>query len=99
MAKAIAIHVYRKQPNPLGGVLRVAFFWSALVGAIGLSRVWFGGAWIIDLTALLLLVTGMIAIGMRLAGSTVTLSRDENAAWVDAGMPSDVKAWKDARNG
>lgn len=83
------------------GTIRVAWhhtvIWTYLVGAEGISHIWFGGSWVIDM----MIIAGLFTIGAgqiaKSSGTTVSLTLPEIRLWVAAGMPLDVKAWKDAR--
>lgn len=99
MADATRIEIYPRRPSLAGALARQAIFWAGMIGVIGLSRVWFGGAWVIDLAALALSFLVVVSISMKLAGKSVVLSKDEAVAWVNAGAPKDVQAWKEARRG
>lgn len=69
-------------------------FWSITLGALLVSERLFGGHWVTDVIALMFSFFWLLAMGNRLTGSTVFLTKPEIKAWVDAGMPDDVKAWK-----
>lgn len=73
-------------------------FWCFLVGATGISRVWFGGAWTIDIIVMLLALLGGYTMIATVSGAAVTMSKDEIASWVQTGMPDDIKAWRAARS-
>ncbi len=78
--------------------LATAIGWGQLVGVIGLSHWWFGGSWIIDIMALVIMVTTIVNIMKNAGGAVVTMTHAEIRQWVTAGMPDDVNEWrKDGR--
>lgn len=91
----VVVNVYPRKPRMLAIAVNNALFWGLLVGTVGLSRVWFGGAWPIDVAALIMAFLGSLVIGMQVAGRAVKLSREQCAEWVKAGSPENVKAWLD----
>lgn len=99
MANAFKVEVYPKLPSVAGAFARQALFWVVLLGVTGVSRMWFGGAFIVDLAAFMLAALWVVSVGMKLSGSVVTLDREQAAEWVNSGMPADVKTWKANRYG
>lgn len=95
MTQKVTVNVYPKRQSSLKIAANNVIFWGLLVGSVGLSRVWFGGAWPIDVAALIMAFMGSAVIGVQIAGRVVTLSKEECAAWVEAGQPHDVRAWRD----
>jgi len=99
MADVRTITLVERAPSLFRTTVRQGIAWGFLVGAAGLSRMWFGGAWIVDmmiLVAMVLLVTGA---ALRESGNSVKMTPDELRRWVDAGMPNDVGRWRaDHRN-
>lgn len=76
-------------------IVRHVLVWGFLIGAAGLSRVWFGGAWIIDLTILFLLIGWLIGVAKRELGKHVEITYEELRQWVLAGQPRDIREWLD----
>lgn len=81
-------------PSMSRRVVWFLLFWGMLVGAIGVSKAWFAGSWVVDLIALFFALMAVVAFGMRSGGTSVWLTRPQLRLWVDAGMPDDVKAWE-----
>lgn len=79
--------------------MRQVIFWSLLVGAVGTSRVWFGGAWIVDIVAFIVVIVAVLALIRKETGFDVKMTKDELRLWTADGMPDDVKSWKARRNG
>lgn len=61
-------------------------FWGTLLGTIGLSRSWFGGAWVIDIMAIVVAMGISILMMREYEGRDRYMTREELKAWVDAGM-------------
>lgn len=98
MAEVKTINV---DSSPREGTIRVAWrhavIWTYLVGAEGVSHLWFGGSWVIDmmiLTGLIAMIFGQVS---KFAGTRVSMTPAEIRLWVAAGMPLDVKTWKESR--
>lgn len=90
-SKMFNVHVRR---TPLWFNL---IMWPTLVGSlfipVAASRMWFGGAWVIDLAALLLallMFVGMMAHAKRVWLRQVIMTEAELRAWLDAGCPEDA---------
>ncbi|RWF52046.1 MAG: hypothetical protein EOS50_26060 [Mesorhizobium sp.] len=84
------------KPRLSRSILGHTAFWCFLVGATGISRLWFGGAWTIDVIVLLLALLGGYTIA-TVSGAVVNMFKGETADWVKAGMPDDIKAWRICR--
>ena len=69
-------------------------FWLILVAAVGWSRIWFGGAFVIDLAALVLCGTWLFVIVGKNSGTHVEMSENQIRHWVADGCPLDAKTWK-----
>lgn len=69
-------------------------FWMCLVTAVGVSRAWFGGAFIIDLAAFAGLILGLTSLAVRHSGHIAHMTRDELRRWVNDGMPENVAGWR-----
>lgn len=95
----VRVNIAEKQISFARKVLNALVFWSIPVAAIGLSKVWFGGSWVIDILVFTLLVMIVIVFVAKQTGTIVEMSRDEARAWFEDGMPRDVKGWKERRNG
>jgi hypothetical protein len=94
MADIRRITIVPKRPSLFGALIRQSLVWVLLVGAIGVSKTWFGGSWVIDFFALLIGLVAILAIGQRLADTNVDMTKDDLARWVAAGQPDDIKAWR-----
>ena len=69
-------------------------FWVVLIAAVGWSRIWFDGAVVIDIAALVLGGVWLsIAMG-RGTGTQVDMSEAQIRHWVADGCPLDAKTWK-----
>ncbi|SEG64355.1 hypothetical protein [Bosea lathyri] len=79
--------------------LRFVAFWIVIVAAFGFSKQWFGGSWVIDLIVLLLVALTTTSGVRSVLGYTADLTREQITAWVAAGQPADVKAWKERTYG
>lgn len=71
-------------------------FWSFILISVGGSKLLFGGSWVIDILVLLSAISWFCFTGLKIKGYSVSITKEENAKWVEAGMPDDVKAWKEA---
>ena len=87
------ITLYPKVPTTGQRVVLQLIFWGLLVGVIGITRDWFGGAWVIDIVAVIMTVATVINIARHWAGKAVTMTKEELKAWVTAGMPSNAQRW------
>jgi hypothetical protein len=66
--------------------LRLIVLFTILIISIGLSRMWSGGSWVIDLFALAIAIAALAILPKR-AGKTVRMSPPELREWVMAGCP------------
>ena len=98
MADAKYIDVYDRPGSLVRYTIHTTLYWVFLVGAIGLSRWWFGGHWVIDVSAGLMAFLWFTGNYIRVTGRHVRLTKGQCAEWVRAGQPSDVKAWLDVGN-
>lgn len=78
-------------------VFRQAVVWSFMVASEAAAHLWFGGSWVIDI--MILVVLGLLITNYARRGieSLCPMTKPELRLWVAAGMPDDVKAWRDAR--
>lgn len=93
MAETLLISVDEKPIGIPRFFFRHTIVWSYLVGAEGISHLWFGGSWVVDL----MIVFGMCAIFARWVSRdnlSVKMTRAEVRLWVAAGMPKDIKEWR-----
>jgi hypothetical protein len=65
---------------------RLAVFFGILICFVGISRVWFGGAWVIDICAVIVGFSALYTLPKRV-GNNVRMTRAEMKAWVEAGFP------------
>ena len=99
MADARVVRVLTGSAEPVWPTIRHIVFWVIIVVAVGLSRVWFGGAFIVDFAAFMLACLWLFGKITESDGFAVRMTRTEMRDWVSAGMPEDVKSWQEARNG
>jgi hypothetical protein len=99
MADALVVEVVTQETTPAQAMLRQTIFWGWLIVAPAVGRVWFGGSVMLDIAALVLALLVLVLSAMRLAGKSVKLTRAQAIAWAQAGAPTQVKAWKDAKYG
>lgn len=99
MADARVLRVLTGPAETVRPTIRHIVFWVIIVVAVGLSRVWFGGALVVDFAALMLACLWLFGKITESDGFAVRMTRTEIRDWVAAGMPADVKAWREARNG
>lgn len=85
--KLMKCHVVLERPGIVKPFIRQGIAWGFLIAVVGGSRTWFGGAFVVDLAALVLFGAIVFAIGRKHLGYEVDVPRDEMRAWVDAGMP------------
>lgn len=76
----------RPPPTALQRVFYQSTSWTFLVGAVGLSRIWFGGALVIDLAAFVFFFMLLYSMGKR-SWAHLKIPRHEVRAWLEAGMP------------
>lgn len=70
-------------------------FWATLIAAAGTSRLLFGGSWVIDVLILVITLVVVVMLAREMSGYSVDLTNEQIAAWVAAGQPDDIKAWRD----
>jgi hypothetical protein len=94
MVETKTIDVNFKQWGALRLALHNAIVWGYLVGAEGVSHVWFGGSWVVDAMIIVALISILITTTAKKTGASVRLTPAEIRLWVAAGMPGDIKAWQ-----
>lgn len=99
MTATTQIEIRRKALHPVTRMLALAIVIAAFVGAIGVSRVWFGGAVVIDLLILMLIGFLCVSIARNVSGEAVTMTPGELRLWVAADMPDNIRDWREARVG
>jgi hypothetical protein len=94
----VEIHVETKRPRRFVLLLINACFWTMLVCSIAVSRVWLGGAFLVEILAAIFSIVMLFKFARQFTGKEVEMSTDEVAAWLRDGAPSDVKEWAAARS-
>lgn len=95
MADIKTITIYTKPPGSFRIAIRQTIIWGFLIGAEFLSHRLVGGSWVIDLMVLAGAVGLIINMVGRSWGWSAEMTPGEIRLWVAAGMPQDVKRWKD----
>lgn len=95
MANAVSISIETKPPGTIKLAIRQIITWTCLVAAEGISHVWFGGSWVIDIMVIGIFFLTLYAVVARQSGMSVKMTPDEVRRWVMAGMPGDVKQWRE----
>ncbi len=88
------IHVETKPTNRLASVASQAAFWAFLVSAIGVSRIWFGGSFLLELLALIFSMAMLVSVARKYVGREVTMTPEELRRWLIAGAPKNVVEWR-----
>ncbi len=98
MSAKTIINVYPRRRGFLHALMTQTAFWGFLVGAIGLSHSWFGGSWVIDLSAFCMAVIGLTSLAMRADGFQCDVSVRDLQEWARSGAPDDLGSWLRARS-
>lgn len=96
MPDVAKITVVQKRQNRFISILILTTFWIILIGAIGISRTWLGGSFIVEAIAAVFSVAVLVAMAKHNIGIEVTMTPAELRQWLDAGSPADVKEWRAA---
>lgn len=99
MADAVTrtIKIVPRQPGFIKRTLAHVSLWGILIGAVGLSRVWFGGAFVIDLIVGIFALTYAVTIGQKFSGQNVNMTPEELRDYVADGCPEKAKTWSEGR--
>lgn len=93
MSEAREFKIVLKRPSRVGMLLSHVVYWGTLVGAVGLSRTWYGGAVVTDVLILFASFAAVYGISRVFTGVEVVMTRDECRRWFAAGEPADAKEW------
>lgn len=88
------ITVVQKQGSKLLKLLHWTIFWAILVCAVGVNRIWFGGSLLIELLATIFSICVLVVMARKSIGYDVEMRPDELRAWLSAGAPKNVVAWR-----
>jgi hypothetical protein len=83
-----------KSIGPVRSLWNNVVFWTFLVGAEGISRMWFGGSWVIDVMIVTVVAVWATTTSVRSAQVEVNMTPAEIRRWVAAGMPLEIKEWR-----
>ncbi len=93
------VSTIRVDPDPNPSTFRLAIrhtmIWGYLIGAEASSHLLFGGSWVIDVMVLTSTIMWIVGKAFKESGSTVAMSPAEIRRWVTAGMPRDIKHWRE----
>jgi len=89
----IALNVVKNQDR----IFWLAIVWGFCLFTEAVSHLMFSSSWVVDDLVLSVVGTWIVLAVMYGANKTIIMDHEEIRQWVDAGMPDDVRAWRQQR--